>query len=53
MQTGGPIGKEATGVVATQTVYHDSERSSYVVIPVVPARSSPARSSAGAAPASR
>jgi putative CocE/NonD family hydrolase len=53
MQTGGPIGKEATGVVATQTVYHDREHSSYVVIPVVPDRRPPARTSASSTPRSR
>jgi putative CocE/NonD family hydrolase len=36
MQTGGPIGKEATGVVADQTVYHDRDRPSYLLVPVVP-----------------
>ncbi len=35
MQTGGPIGKEAEGVVAEQTVYHDAEHPSFVVVPVV------------------
>ncbi len=35
MQTGGPIGKEASGVIADQTVYHDRQRPSYVVVPVV------------------
>ena len=35
MQTGGPIGKEATGIVAAQTVYHDRERASYLLVPVV------------------
>ena len=34
MQTGGPIGKEATGIVAVQTVYHDGERASYLLVPV-------------------
>lgn len=36
MQTGGPIGKETRGVVAEQTVYHDAERPSYLLVPVVP-----------------
>jgi hypothetical protein len=36
LNTGGPIGKEKEGVVAEQTVYHDRERPSRVVIPVVP-----------------
>jgi hypothetical protein len=35
MNTGGPIGKETKGIVAEQTVYHDRERPSRVVIPVV------------------
>jgi len=35
LQTGGPIGKEAQGVVAEQTVYHDGERASYLLVPVV------------------
>jgi putative CocE/NonD family hydrolase len=38
MQTGGPIGKETTGMVADQTVYHDRQRSSYLVVPVVAAK---------------
>lgn len=36
LQTGGPIGKEAAGVVAEQTVYHDRERASYLLVPVIP-----------------
>lgn len=36
LQTGGPIGKEAAGVVADQTVYHDRERPSYLLLPVIP-----------------
>jgi putative CocE/NonD family hydrolase len=36
LQTGGPIGKEAAGVVAEQTVYHDRERASYLLLPVIP-----------------
>ena len=35
LQTGGPIGKEADGVVADQTVYHDAQHPSYLVVPVV------------------
>ena len=35
LQTGGPIGKETTGVVASQTVYHDRARASYVELPVL------------------
>ena len=40
MQTGGPIGKEATGVVADQTVYHDAGRESYLLLPVLGTRHS-------------
>ena len=36
LNTGGPIGREAQGVVADQVVYHDRQRPSYVVLPVVP-----------------
>ena len=50
MQTGGPIGKEAAGLVATQTVYHDPDRASYLLVPVVPARTS---SSPPTSPATR
>lgn len=35
MQTGGPIGKETTGVIANQTVYHDAGRASYLLVPIV------------------
>jgi hypothetical protein len=35
LQTGGPIGKEATAVVAEQTIYHDRERASYLLLPIV------------------
>jgi hypothetical protein len=38
MQTGGPIGKETEAVVAEQTVYHDRDRASYLLVPVVPPR---------------
>ncbi len=38
LQTGGPIGKEATGVMADQTIYHDKDRQSYLLLPVVPHR---------------
>jgi putative CocE/NonD family hydrolase len=38
MQTGGPIGKEAKGVVAEHTVYHDRERGSFLLVPVLPPR---------------
>jgi predicted acyl esterase len=39
MNTGGPIGKEAKGIVAEQTVYHDRLRPSRVLVPVVPRHS--------------
>lgn len=35
MQTGGPIGKEATGVMADQTVYHTADRASFLLVPVI------------------
>lgn len=35
MQTGGPIGKESEGLVANQTVYHDRDRASYLLLPIV------------------
>jgi putative CocE/NonD family hydrolase len=38
LQTGGPIGKESTAVVADQTVYHDKDHASYLLLPVVPPR---------------
>lgn len=34
-QTGGPIGSDSSGVIADQRVFHDRNRASYVVIPVV------------------
>ena len=34
LNTGGPIGRETRGVVAEQTVYHDRERASYLLLPV-------------------
>ncbi len=38
MQTGGPIGKEVTGMIADQTVYHDRQRPSYLVVPMIDTR---------------
>jgi uncharacterized protein len=35
MNTGNPIGEDAKGIVARQTVYHDSEHSSYIDLPVI------------------
>jgi len=36
--TGHDFGADAELVVARQTVYHDAERPSHVVLPVIPAR---------------
>lgn len=36
LNTGGPIGRETTGIVADQTVYHDRRRPSRIIVPVVP-----------------
>ncbi|MBI4552411.1 MAG: CocE/NonD family hydrolase [Candidatus Latescibacteria bacterium] len=35
LNTGGPFGKEVVGTTAVNTVFHDSVRASYVVLPVV------------------
>ncbi len=35
LNTGGPIGKETKGLVAEQTVYHDRDRPSYLIVPVI------------------
>ena len=35
MNTGNPIGEDAKGVTAKQTVYHNSEYSSYIDLPVI------------------
>jgi uncharacterized protein len=37
LNTGGPIGLEAKGQPAHQTVYHDAAHPSYLLVPVVPA----------------
>jgi len=37
LNTGGPIGKEESGMPADQTIYHDRARPSYLLVPVVPA----------------
>jgi hypothetical protein len=34
-QTGGPIGREVTGIIADQTVYHDRTHASWVDLPIV------------------
>ncbi len=39
MNTGGPIGREGSGLVARQSVFHDRQRPSYVLIPFVPLES--------------
>jgi len=36
MNTGNPIGEDARGVPATQTVYHQKEYASYIDLPVIP-----------------
>src|SRR4029077_12278026 len=36
MNTGNPIGEEASGVPARQTIFHRADCASYVVLPVVP-----------------
>jgi hypothetical protein len=36
LNTGGPVGKETKGIVAEQRVFHDHERPSRLLIPVVP-----------------
>jgi putative CocE/NonD family hydrolase len=36
LNTGGPIGWEERGVVAEQTVYHDRDHPSHLIVPVVP-----------------
>ena len=35
LNTGGPIGREAKGQPATNTIYHDRVHASHVVLPVV------------------
>jgi putative CocE/NonD family hydrolase len=35
MNTGNPIGDDAQGITAKQTVFHDSEYSSYIELPVI------------------
>ena len=34
--TGGPLGRETTGVTADQTIYHDQSHPSQIIIPIVP-----------------
>jgi putative CocE/NonD family hydrolase len=39
MDTGNPIGEDATGIPALQTVYHQTGYASYIDLPVIPAKS--------------
>lgn len=39
MNTGNPIGEDAYGIPATQTVYHQSGYASYIDLPVIPSKS--------------
>lgn len=36
MNTGHPIGEDAAGVIAHQTVYHDSAHPSHILLPILP-----------------
>ncbi len=36
LNTGGPLGKEAKGQIAEQTIYHDAARPSHLLVPVIP-----------------
>jgi predicted acyl esterase len=36
LNTGGPLGDEAKGIVAEQTIYHQRDAVSYVTLPIVP-----------------
>lgn len=36
MNTGGRVGYEAKGIIAHQTIYHDSDHPSCVILPVIP-----------------
>ena len=38
LNTGGPLGKESSGGVASQTIYHDRAHPSHIVIPRLPSR---------------
>lgn len=38
MNTGNPIGQDAEGIPAMQTIYHQSEYASYVDLPVIPGK---------------
>lgn len=39
MNTGNPIGEDAQGIPATQTVYHQPAYASYIDLPVIPGKS--------------
>jgi putative CocE/NonD family hydrolase len=36
MNTGNPVGEDAKGIIAEQTIYHESEYASYIDLPVIP-----------------
>jgi len=36
LNTGGPVAREAVGIVASNTVYHDSLRPSHLLLPILP-----------------
>jgi hypothetical protein len=36
MNTGNPIGEDARGIVAMQTIYHQTDYASYIDLPVMP-----------------
>ena len=36
MNTGNPIGEDARGIIATQTIYHQTEYASYIDLPIIP-----------------
>ena len=38
LNTGGPLGKESSGGVASQTIYHDRAHPSHIMIPLLPIR---------------
>jgi predicted acyl esterase len=35
MNTGNPLGEDATGITAKQTIYHQREYASYIDLPVI------------------
>jgi hypothetical protein len=36
LNTGGPIGDESTGRIATNRIYHDAQHPSHILLPVIP-----------------